>query len=146
MDLKSQGVFFYIWNLGIRTRVYDHGISRCFAKNHEVLHDVIPRFCTAWFRFKTWPKTMRTGVAESVESLVAPALDGDTFLIAGMREDLLPTIQDNVTRHEAASFLYVWGKDLAAQWLINYIDTKAKCRHLKNCPLKGLCGSVYQNL
>jgi hypothetical protein len=58
---------------------------------------------------------MRTGVAESVESLVAPALDGDTFLIAGMREDLLPTIQDNVTRHEAASFLYVWGKDLAAQ-------------------------------
>jgi hypothetical protein len=52
---------------------------------------------------------MRIGVEESVESLVAPALDGDTFLIAGMREDLLPTIQDNVTRHEAAiaSFLYL---------------------------------------
>ena len=57
-------------------------------------------------------KTMRTGVAESVDSLVAPALDGDTFLIAGMREDLLPTIQDNVTRHEAVSFLNVWGEDL----------------------------------
>jgi len=24
--------------------------------------------------------------------------------------------------------------------LINYIDTKAKCRHLKNWPVKGLCG------
>ncbi len=47
-------------------------------------------------------------IAESVDSLVAPALDGDTFLIAGMREDLLPTIQEhNVTRHEAASFLYL---------------------------------------
>jgi hypothetical protein len=58
---------------------------------------------------------MRTGVAESVESLVVPALDGDTFLIAGMREDLLPTIEEhNVTRHEAVSFLYVLDKGLAA--------------------------------
>jgi hypothetical protein len=24
--------------------------------------------------------------------------------------------------------------------LINYIDTKAKCRNLKNLPAKGLCG------
>ncbi len=24
--------------------------------------------------------------------------------------------------------------------LVNYIDTKAKCRHLKNWPVKGLCG------
>ncbi len=26
--------------------------------------------------------------------------------------------------------------------LINYIDTKAKCCHLKNWPVKGLCGGV----
>jgi hypothetical protein len=24
--------------------------------------------------------------------------------------------------------------------LINYMDTKAKCRHLKNLTVKGLCG------
>jgi hypothetical protein len=26
-----------------------------------------------------------------------------------------------------------------AMWLINYIETKAKCCHLKNWPVKGLC-------
>ncbi len=28
-------------------------------------------------------------------------------------------------------------------WLTNYIDTKAKCRHLKNWHVKGLCGRCY---
>ena len=32
-------------------------------------------------------------------------------------------------------FLIIFPMDL-----INYIDTKAKCRHLKNLPVKGLCG------
>jgi hypothetical protein len=27
--------------------------------------------------------------------------------------------------------------------IVNYIYTKAKCRHLKNLPVKGLCGSLY---
>ncbi len=27
--------------------------------------------------------------------------------------------------------------------LINYIDSKAKCRHLKNWPVKGLCGRCW---
>jgi hypothetical protein len=30
------------------------------------------------------------------------------------------------------------GPDPANHGLINYIDTKAKCRHLKNLPVKGL--------
>jgi hypothetical protein len=30
--------------------------------------------------------------------------------------------------------------------LIKYIDTKAKCRHLKNLSVKGLAASVYQSL
>ncbi len=28
--------------------------------------------------------------------------------------------------------------------LINFIDIKAKCRHRKNLPVKGLCGRVYR--
>ncbi len=31
----------------------------------------------------------------------------------------------------------------AGYWLINYIDTKAKCRHLKKWPVEGLCGRCY---
>jgi hypothetical protein len=27
--------------------------------------------------------------------------------------------------------------------MINYLDTKAKCRHLKNIPVKGLCGRFF---
>ncbi len=27
--------------------------------------------------------------------------------------------------------------------LINYVDTKAKCRHLKNLPVKGLCAEIF---
>jgi hypothetical protein len=29
--------------------------------------------------------------------------------------------------------------------LINYIDTKPKCRHLKSWPVKGLCSGVYRS-
>ncbi len=31
-----------------------------------------------------------------------------------------------------------WGE--GGHLLINYTDTKAKCLHLKNLPVKGLCG------
>ncbi len=30
--------------------------------------------------------------------------------------------------------------------LINYIDTEAKCRHLKNWPVRGLCSRCFQSL
>ncbi len=30
--------------------------------------------------------------------------------------------------------------------LINYIDNKAKCRHLKNLPVRDLAAGVYQSL
>ncbi len=33
-----------------------------------------------------------------------------------------------------------------AHGLINYIDTKAKCRHLKNYLLRDLTAGVYQSL
>ncbi len=36
--------------------------------------------------------------------------------------------------------------DRTVHGLINYIDNKAKCRHLKNWPVKDFAAGVYQSL
>ena len=44
---------------------------------------------------------------------------------------------DNVLGGDSESFLCV--TESVHHWLVNYVDTKAKCCHLKKWPGKGLC-------
>jgi hypothetical protein len=66
------------------------------------------------------------------------------------RQDCLWRLPDSPSRGVGEYFVHVVGfyLNLAifTTWksfqhgLINYLDTKAKCRRLKNLPVKGLCG------